>query len=454
MSKVHRALTIAGSDSGGGAGIQADLKTFAALGVHGMSVITSITAQNTVAVTAIQDITPNVVRAQLEAVVADIGADAAKTGMLHTAEIIEVVAEGIQRHHLRTVVDPVMISKSGARLLRPDAVSALVEKLLPLAEVVTPNAPEASALSGIEVRDRKTAEEAAKRIAGLGVKAVVVKGGHIPSQGKVADILYEDGRVHIFEVEELSTKTTHGTGCTFSSAVAANLAKGFEISEAVHLAQQFVLKAIRFGIPVGQGHGPVNPMANLCAEAERWTVLDSLSRAVALLEGSEDVARVIPEVNSNLAMASTYATDASDVAGIPGRIIRVGKGVKALSCPTFGGSSHVANTVLAAHSHNPEVRAAMNIRYSEQALSKLKELGLLASPYDRRKEPPEVKRIEGMTTRWGAEEAIKSAGRVPDAIYHDGDWGKEAMITILGRDAVEVANRVIKIAKALGSQSS
>jgi len=449
LPRVYRALTIAGSDSGGGAGIQADLKTFAALGVHGTSVVTAITAQSTTSVTAIQDTDPDIVRAQLDAVVSDIGVDAAKTGMLHTAEIIEVVAEGIQRHHLRTVVDPVMISKSGAKLLRSDAVSALIGKLLPRVEVVTPNAPEASALSGVEVRDRESAEEAAKKIARLGVKAVVVKGGHIPSQGKVTDLLYEGSKVYLFEVEELSTKTTHGTGCVFSSAIAACLAKGLEIPEAVRLAQQFVHKAIRFGVPVGQGHGPVNPMASLYAEAERWKVLDNLSAAVRLLEDSEEVAIVIPEVNSNLAMASTYAIDASDVAGIPGRIIRVGKGVRALSCPTFGGSRHVANTVLAAKAHDPEICAAMNIRYSEKTLSKFKELGLVASAYDRRKEPPEVKRVEGMTTRWGAEEAIKSAGRVPDAIYHDGDWGKEAMITILGRDAVEVAHRVIRIAKSL-----
>ena len=450
---IHRALTIAGSDSGGGAGIQADLKTFAALGVHGMSVITAITAQNTTSVTAIQDVDPDVVRAQLDAVVNDIGVDAAKTGMLHTKDTIEVVAEGIRRHGLRTVVDPVMIAKSGAKLLRPDAVSALVEKLLPCVEVVTPNAPEASEISGIEVKDRATAEEAAKRIISLGARAVVVKGGHIPSQGKVADILYEDGKTHIFEVEELSTRTTHGTGCTYSSAIAAYLARGLEISEAVRLAQQFVHKAIRFGTPVGQGHGPVNPMVNLYAEAERWAVLKNLFDAVALLEGSGDVAQVIPEVNSNLAMASAYAINADDVAGTPGRIIRMGERVKAMSCPTFGGSRHVANTVLVAQAHNPEMRAAMNIRYSEQILSKLKELGLLASAYDRRKEPPEIKRMEGMTTRWGAEEAIKSAGRVPDAIYHDGDWGKEAMITILGRDAVAVANRAIRIAKALNDRT-
>jgi hydroxymethylpyrimidine kinase/phosphomethylpyrimidine kinase len=449
LQRIYRALTIAGSDSGGGAGIQADLKTFAALGVYGMSVITAITAQNTTSVAAIQDVDPDVVKAQFEAVISDIGTDAVKTGMLYKAEIIDVVGEEIQRHHLKTVMDPVMIAKSGAKLLRSDATSALVEKLLPYVEVVTPNAPEASELSGIEVKDRETAEEAAKKISALGPKAVVVKGGHIPSQGKVADLLYENGKMHVFEVEELSKKTTHGTGCTFSSAITAYLAKGSEIPEAVHLAQQFVFKAIKFGIPVGQGHGPVNPMAEIYAEAERWSVLKNLSTAVDILESYHDVASIIPEVNSNLAMASTYAMNVSDVAGIPGRIVRLGRGVKAMSCPTFGGSRHIANTILVAQNYNPEIRAAMNIRYSEEILSKLKSLGFSASAYDRTKEPQEIKKMEGMTTRWGAEEAIKSIGRVPDAVYHEGDWGKEAMVIILGRDAIEVVNRVITVAKSL-----
>jgi hydroxymethylpyrimidine kinase/phosphomethylpyrimidine kinase len=385
--------------------------------------------------------------AQLDAVVLDIGVDAAKTGMLHTVDTVRAVAQGIQRHHLRTVVDPVMISKSGARLLRPEAVSAMVKELLPHAEVVTPNAPEASALSGVEVKDEASAQEAAERISRFGVKAVVVKGGHIPMKGKVTDLLYDHGHVHLFEVEEIESKTTHGTGCTYSSAIVANLANGLAVPEAVALAQQFVNKSIRFGLQLGKGHGPVNPMAGIYAEADKWAVLRNMSAAVAMLEATPEVTRVMPEVNSNLAMATSYALGVDDVAGIPGRIIRVGAGVKSESCPTFGGSRHVANTILVAQSHDPGKRAAMNIRYSEEILATVKRIGLLASAYDRRTEPEEVKKMEGMTTRWGAQEAIRSVGQVPDAIYHEGDWGKEAMITILGRDAVEVSERVIRVAR-------
>ncbi len=449
MATIYRAMTIAGSDSGGGAGIEADLKTFAALGVYGTCVVTAITAQNTRTVTAVQDVEPQVVRAQIDAVVSDIGLDSVKIGMLHTREIIRTVVQEMQRNDIPTVVDPVMIAKSGSKLLQEDAVDALIDSLLPRATVVTPNAPEATVLSGLSVKDLATAKEAAKKISSMGPRGVVVKGGHIPSKGKVADVLYVDGQFHVFEADELPFKTTHGTGCTFSSALAAYLAKGEAITEAVKLARAFVLDAIRFGISVGGGYGPVNPMANLYRRAEKLDVIENIASAIRLLESSQSVAKVMPEVNSNIAMAIEHAVDSNDVAGIPGRIFKVGHIVKAFSCPTFGGSRHVANTILAAKAHNPYIKAAMNIRYSQEILGKVLDLGLVASAYNRRDEPSNVKAAEGMTTKWGAEEAIRAAGKVPDAIYHDGDWGKEAMITILGKDATEVARTVIRIAEML-----
>ena len=227
MRRIPRALTIAGSDSGGGAGIQADLKTFAALGVHGMSALTSITAQNTVTVTAIQDVDPAIVRAQIEAVVKDIGVDAAKTGMLHTSEIIEVVAEEIEKYGLPVVVDPVMIAKSGAALLKPEATEALVRRLLPLATVVTPNAMEAEVLSGMKIGSIEDGKRAAEKIVTFGPKATVVKGGHIlQMEGKAVDILLHEGEFTLLEAERYEVKTDHGTGCSFASAIAAELAKG------------------------------------------------------------------------------------------------------------------------------------------------------------------------------------------------------------------------------------
>ena len=253
-----RALTIAGSDSGGGAGIQADLKTFAAFGVYGASAITAVTAQNTIGVRAIHEVPADVVAAQIDAVLDDIGADAAKTGMLSSASIIEAVADRLRAHSFAPlVVDPVMVAKSGDALLRPEAVQALIELLLPLAAVVTPNAPEATVLSGVEVRDAESAREAARRIHGLGPAMVIVKGGHL--EGDRSDDLVFDGRsFEILSGRRIETPRTHGTGCTFSAAIAACLARGMEPLEAAREARAFLQGAIEHAEPLGAGHGPVN----------------------------------------------------------------------------------------------------------------------------------------------------------------------------------------------------
>ena len=258
MAKPLTAMTIAGSDSGGGAGIQADLKTFAALGVYGTSVLTAITAQNTLGVTAIHEVPTDLIRAQIEAVVSDIGADAVKTGMLSSVEIIETVAEEVRRLGLITlVVDPVMVAKGGDRLLREDAVEALRSKLLPLATVVTPNGPEAEVLTGIKVQTPEDARRAAKEIVGMGAGSVVVKGGHL-SDAEATDTFYDGNEFREFRAPRIGTKNTHGTGCTFASAIAAGLAKGLGLEEAVGRAKEYVTEAIRANLEIGAGHGPLN----------------------------------------------------------------------------------------------------------------------------------------------------------------------------------------------------
>ena len=255
--RVPRALTIAGSDSGGGAGIQADLKTFAALGVYGTSAITAITAQNTERVTQVFELPPDLVAAQIDAVVSDIGADAVKTGMLANAEIIEAVAAKVREHGLQPlVVDPVMVAKSGDRLLREDAIDALRELLLPLATVLTPNLPEAEALLGRSLASWDDVREGAKELVAMGAQAVVIKGGH--REGPAIDILYDGQEFREYTATRVDTTNSHGTGCTFASAIAAALAKGESVRVAVAMAKAYVTKALQSAYPVGQGHGPVH----------------------------------------------------------------------------------------------------------------------------------------------------------------------------------------------------
>jgi hydroxymethylpyrimidine/phosphomethylpyrimidine kinase len=251
-------LTIAGSDSGAGAGIQADLKTFAALGVYGVSVVTAITAQNTVGVRAVQEIDPDVIAAQLDAVAEDFSIAALKTGMLSSPAIIDIVVAGVQRHALRPlVVDPVMIAKSGDRLLREDAVETLRRALLPLADVVTPNIPEAEVLAGITIRTHADRVAAGRAIITLGAHAVVIKGGH-SDDDPIVDLLVDDDGVHEFRAARIVTRSTHGTGCTFSSAIAAALGRGEDLATAVGDARAYLSSALAQAPGLGHGHGPLN----------------------------------------------------------------------------------------------------------------------------------------------------------------------------------------------------
>ena len=257
MKAIRKALTIAGSDSGAGAGIQADLKTFAAHGVYGTSAITAVTAQNTVGVSAICALSPKLVAAQIDAVVSDIGADAVKTGMLANAAIIEIVARKLRQHRLENVVvDPVMVATSGDLLIKKNAVAALRARLIPLAWVVTPNLPEAEELTGMKLHGTSDIEEAARRIVGMGARSVIIKGGH--RKGPAVDLFYDGKKFRALYAPRIRTTNTHGTGCTFSAAIAANLAQGKKLETAVALAKQFITQAFRRVFPVWTGHGPVH----------------------------------------------------------------------------------------------------------------------------------------------------------------------------------------------------
>jgi hydroxymethylpyrimidine/phosphomethylpyrimidine kinase len=268
MNSVRKVLTIAGSDSGAGAGIQADLKTFAALGVYGTSAITAITAQNTVGVTQVLALHPALVAAQIDAIIEDIGAHALKTGMLANAAIIGIVAQKIRQHRLKNlVVDPVMVATSGDLLIKKNAVAALRLQLIPLATVVTPNLPEAEELTGRPLRAWKDIEDAARRIVDMGARAVVIKGGH--RQGPAVDLFFDGKKIQALNAPRIRTKNTHGTGCTFSAAIAAELANGESLEGAVRAAKKYITAAIRAGFKVGAGHSPVHHFQRFWKHKER-----------------------------------------------------------------------------------------------------------------------------------------------------------------------------------------
>ncbi|MBN1635526.1 MAG: bifunctional hydroxymethylpyrimidine kinase/phosphomethylpyrimidine kinase [Deltaproteobacteria bacterium] len=445
--ELKRVLSIAGSDSGGGAGIQADLKTITALGGFGMSVITALTAQNTLGVKGIHEVPVEFIEKQFDAVASDIGIDAAKTGMLASSEIIAAVARKIKEYNVdRLVVDPVMVAKGGARLIREDATRSLVEELLPLAFVVTPNIPEAEVLTGMRIATVVEMKEAARMIRDMGPKHVLVKGGHL--SGDALDILYSGGNFHEFSSERFDTRDTHGTGCTFSAAIATRLAQGEKVVDALRSAKDYITSAIRFSLRIGQGHGPTNHFAGVLKESGRYQCLVELKQAVEYLKES-CCGNIIPEIQSNLGYALPYATDKADVAAIPGRIIRVGEHIETLHDPDFGVSSHVARIILTLMRYNPEYRSAMAIRFSEETLMLLDEMGYDVAQFSRAEEPRDIKAREGSSLEWGTDYVLSGRETIPDAIFDRGDVGKEPVIRILGKSPTEVVDKVVSISEKL-----
>jgi len=441
---VKRVLTIAGSDSGGGAGIQADLKTIAALGGYGMSVITALTAQNTLGVIGIQEAPADFVAMQFDAVASDIGVDAAKTGMLSSAAILRVVAAKVRQYGIeKLVVDPVMIAKGGARLIRDDAREALIRELIPLAFVVTPNIPEAEVLSGMTIPGVDDMQTAAILIHKLGARNVVVKGGHL--EGKATDILYDGRRFYDFTTERVETQDTHGTGCTFSAAIAAELAAGKSVHDAVGAAKEYIQEVIRHAYRIGEGHGPTNHFAPLFQEVSRCRCLAELKAALQHLL-DKLCGCIIPEVQSNLGYALPDARFIDDVAAVPSRIVQMGDRAGMLCEPAFGASRHIAKMILAAMRHDPEIRSAMNIRYSEDIVRLCVTQGFRVDHFTHVDVPPGIGEHDESFLKQEIDEMLSWGGQAPDVIFDRGSMGKEPMICVLGRNPQDVIGKVLKIA--------
>jgi len=440
LCMMKTAMTIAGVDSGGGAGIAADIKTFAALGVHGTCIITSVTAQNTQGVLNSFDIPPGFIEEQFNAVVGDIKIDCIRTGMLSSPEIVRVVAKLVKKEKLPLVIDPVMAAEAGGTLLVNEAVDVLIEELLPLSEVVTPNIQEAERLSGMKIKGIPDAMKAARIISELGAKAVIVTGGHL----KGTDILYSNGEFKKIE-GKLIKGGTHGSGCTHSAVITAELSKGTALIDAAHRAKEFVEQAITLSFKIGKGASPVNQMGHTLADARRFLVIKNIEEAFDLIKKSRGFPDLIPEVGCNIAMGIPEASSINDVAAVSGRIVRLKNEPHAVGCVAFGASSHIARIVLTTMHYNDLMRAAMNIRYSESALAACENLGFSIASFRREDEPEGVSTME-----WGVSDAVKRKGKVPDVIFDKGGIGKEAMIRLIGHDAIEVAGMATKIAEEMG----
>ncbi len=444
LTKV--ALSIAGSDSGAGAGIQADLKTFSALGVYGCTVITALTAQNTEKVAKIYEIPTSIVEAQTRSVIADLSPAAIKVGMVYSREIIDVVARLLNQERMAIVVDPILAAGTGTKLLRDDAIESFVSKLLPLATLITPNKIEAEKLSGIEINDKSDGIEAAKKLSELGAKNVIVKGGHFDKK-MVTDVLLlgRSGRVIEITNPRINIKESHGSGCNFSAAVTAFLARGSALEEACIMANEYIHDAIKNVVMLGRGLPITNPLSIIYKDAMRYRVLADLQAAVDSLVSLEGFYHLIPETQSNFAFALPDATSHLDVAAVRGRIARAGNTAIQVSRVEFGASRHMASAILSYMSVRPTIRAVINIRFDQEILIACKSL-FRTSSYDRTKEPRDVKKKEGSTVSWGTKTALAKSSTA-EAIYHKGDIGKEPMITLFGKNPAEVVDKVERVLK-------
>ncbi len=443
------ALTIAGSDPSGGAGIQADLKAFSYLGVHGTTVITCLTTQNTQRVTGISKVPSDVIQSQLESILDDIPIAAVKTGMLYDEHIVKLVSQLLAKYHLKPVVDPVMVATSGDTLSDASFVSSLKQHLLPLALMVTANAHEASTLAGVPVETQQDAKGACKTIGSFGSQFVLVKGGHLKDDAAV-DVLYDGKRFYTFSLPKIPTKKAHGSGCTLSALIAGLLALGEPPIEAVQKAKHITWAMIQEGYMPGKGSDVLDHAARIQVppafkdneQFEVWVELKTMVRQLlAVLPVS-----FVPEVGMNVAYATLQTSSRNDVCGINGRITKCNNRPQLCGSLGFGASKHIASVVLAAHSVDPTVRAALNIRYSKPAVDLCRTLGFSVGTFDRRNEPATV----SSTMEWGTKQAIATVGQVPDVIYDEGGVGKEPMIRILGRNPADVLSKVKKL---IGSSS-
>ncbi|MCD6512063.1 MAG: bifunctional hydroxymethylpyrimidine kinase/phosphomethylpyrimidine kinase [Thermoplasmata archaeon] len=440
---MKKALTIAGSDSGGGAGIEADLKVFSTFNVHGMAAITAVTAQNTCSISAIHAIPAEVVYKQIVSVAEDTGIDAAKTGMLMNANIVRRVASAIREYEIPLVSDPVMISKTGDKLLADSAISAFIKYIVPLADVITPNRMEAEKLAGMKIESKEDAIKAAEEISDMGARYVLIKGGHFG--GKYAtDILYHNGKVKEYKALR-KEGCTHGIGCSFSAAITANMAKGKNVYNSVKIAKEFITMAIQYGTNIGKCHCPVNHMSYSMIPAMKWHAVESLERAINKLKKMNSFHKMIPEVGTNFAysLPKEYAKGIGGIAAIDGRISKGMDGMIMAGSIRFGASRHLARVLLKAMEYDEEQRSVINIKFDRKIIKRAEKIFTVSS-YDRREEPDEIKAKEGATLPWGVETAIKKVKKFPDMIYHEGDVGKEPMILVFGKNPEQVVKKLMK----------
>jgi len=428
-------LSIGGSDPSSGAGIQSDIKVFDSFDVHGLTVITAITGQNTSKFGMIEPVSQKILKNQLESIFTDFKIDGVKIGMVFNSQIIKTLYQELKKLKIPIVVDPVIKSTTGGWLIEKTAIKDFQKYIIPLATIITPNKFEAEILSGTKVDSKNTVGKIARIIQKMGAKNIVITGIE-GKNNQIKDFILEKNKEYTISGNFIA-KTNHGSGCNYSAAILFAIAKNNSIKESATFAKEFTYKSIKNAKKVGKGIAVTDIH-------EKDKISLELLHAINEFIEIKNIYKNIPECQTNFVHSKEKPKSISDIVGISGRIVKTGNKVTVAGNLSYGGSKHVATALLTINKKFPEIRSAINLKYQNPTILKIKKTKFLVSSYDRIEEPENVKN-SGSSIEWGIKRAIKDLKKTPDIIFHKGDFGKEPMIVIFGKSPKNIIEKILKI---------
>lgn len=430
-------LSIGGSDPSSGAGIQSDIRVFSSLDIYCFTVITGLTSQNTRKFGSVEAASVNAVKNQLSSILSDFTINAIKIGMVYNSEIIKVVYDSLKSKKMPIIVDPVIRSTTGGVLLESGAIKNYKNFIIPLCHTITPNVYEAEVISGIKLKSKNDLIKIAKKIVELGARNVIITG--YKTKNTISDFIF-DGKKGLMISGKKINKENHGSGCNYSAALCYAIAKKRSIFDAGKFAKEFTTNSIKNSKKIGRGISITNHQKDV---QER-----ELSSAIDQFVKLRDIYTQIPECQTNFVFAKTKPRSIKDILGVAGRIVKVENSVMVAGELKYGSSRHVATAVLQVAKKFPEIRSGLNLRYSEKTLKLLKKKGFHILSYDRNEEPAKIKKKENSSISWGINDVLKRSNTVPDVIFHKGDYGKEPMIIIFGRNPSDIIDKLSSIIRA------
>ena len=428
-------LSIGGSDPSSGAGIQSDVKTFAEFNAYGLTVITAITGQNTSSFGMIEPVSQKILKNQLESIISDFKIDGIKIGMVFNSQIIKILYHQLKKLKIPIVVDPVLKSTTGGALIEKEAVLDFKKYIIPLATVITPNKFEAEMISKVKINSKSNLEKNAKIIQKMGAKNVIITGIE-EKNNKISDFVLEKNTKYTISGNKIAN-SNHGSGCNYSAAIVFAISSNKTIRESVKFAKEFTYNSIKNAKKVGKGIK--------ITDIQKIDEINSeLSQAINEFVEIKNIYKNIPECQTNFVYSKQKPKSTKDILGISGRIVKAGKEVIVAGNLSYGGSKHVATALLTMNKKFPQIHSAINLKFQNTTISKIKKSKLKVSSYDRIQEPNNVKN-KGSTIEWGIKSAIKNLKEPPDVIFHKGDFGKEPMIIIFGNTPKNILKKISKI---------